>query len=88
MSLWKDRKLSNRKLGSGYSEKSVILFMTLEQRNVLLGNSIAATKSKFYVCMYMCVCMCIYIYIYMFRPIWLLSAGSYSQSLSVIFVLA
>ena len=63
MSLWKDRKLSNRKLGSGYSEKSVILFMTLEQRNVLLGNSIAATKSKFYVCMYMCVCMCIYIYI-------------------------
>ena len=63
MSLWKDRKLSNRKLGSGYSEKSVILFMTLEQRNVLLGNSIAATKSKFYVCMYMCVCMCVYIYI-------------------------
>jgi len=63
LSLWKDRKLSNRKLGSGYSEKSVILFMTLEQRNVLLGNSIAATKSKFYVCMYMCVCMCVYIYI-------------------------
>lgn len=60
MSLWKDRKLSNRKLGSGYSEKSVILFMTLEQRNVLLGNSIAATKSKFYVCMYMCVCMCVH----------------------------
>ena len=86
MSLWKDRKLSNRKLGSGYSEKSVILFMTLDQRNVLLGNSTAATKSKFYVCMYMCVCMCVCIY--MFRPIWLLSAGSYSQSLSVIFVLA
>ena len=56
MSLWKDRKLSNRKLGSGYSEKSVILFMTLEQRNVLLGNSIAAIKSKLYVCMYMYVC--------------------------------
>ena len=80
MSLWKDRKLSNRKLGSGYTEKSVILFMTLEQKNVLLGNSIAATKSKFYVC----ICVCIY----MFRPTWLLSAGSYSQSLSVIFVLA
>ena len=57
MSLWKDRKLSNRKLGSGYSEKSVILFMTLEQRNVLLGNSIAAIKSKLYVCMCMYVCM-------------------------------
>ena len=74
MSLWKDRKLSNRKLGSGYSEKSVILFMTLEQRNVLLGNSIAAIKSKLYVCMYMYVCMyvcicmyvcmCMYVHIY------------------------
>ena len=65
MSLWKDRKLSNRKLGSGYTEKSVILFMTLEQRNVLLETALLQQSLNsmyvlcMYVCMYVCVCVCV-----------------------------